>query len=247
MSLDQRHRAIVAWIRDHGQLDVDEFAVTCDVGPDVIRANLANLVRLGIVRRSAGGELALGEQWQDTGPMSAEKERIAKAALAEVPDEGAILLDMSSTVDRLATILPADRELTIVTNSMCLALSLSAQPNFTLMLVGGRIRPSSLSPVDSWAVQALAETYVDVAFLGTTGLTVDHGLTTPDTAEAVVKRAAIVCARRTVVLADHTKIGRHYPAHFADLPDIDTVITDTGLDPVRGAEIEAVGARVVAV
>ncbi len=50
--------------------------------------------------------------------------------------------------------------------------------------------------------------FADVCFLGTNALTVEHGLTTPDLAEAAVKRSLISSARRTVVLADHTKFGR---------------------------------------
>ncbi|HEX3781139.1 MAG TPA: D-beta-D-heptose 1-phosphate adenosyltransferase [Pseudonocardiaceae bacterium] len=177
--------------------------------------------------------------------MSAEKDRIAKAALAEVPNEGAILLDTGSTVARLAMALPVDRELTIVTNSISLAQSLCEHPNFTLMLLGGRIRSRSMSSVDSWVLRALADTYVDVAFIAADGVSVDRGLTTPDAASAMVKRAAIAAARRTVLLADHTKVGRNHLAKFADLKDIDTFITDAGLDPQRKPEITATGSRLV--
>jgi DeoR family fructose operon transcriptional repressor len=177
--------------------------------------------------------------------MSADKDRIAKAALAEVPDEGAILLDAGSTVTRLAMALPVDRELTIVTNSINLAQSLCEHPNFTMMLLGGRIRGRSMSSVDSWVLHALADIYVDVAFIATDGVSVDRGLTTPDAATAMVKRAAIAAARRTVLLADHTKIGRNHLAKFGDLGDVDTFITDTGIDPARRPEISATGSRLV--
>jgi DeoR family fructose operon transcriptional repressor len=87
--------------------------------------------------------------------------------------------------------------------------------------------------------------YVDVAFLGTNGLSVERGLTTPDPAEAAVKRAMINSARRAVVLADHTKIGNDYLARFGTLADIDLLITDAGLDDDLVADVEAAGLRVV--
>lgn len=177
--------------------------------------------------------------------LSAEKDRIAKAALSEVPEEGAILLDTSSITSRLAVDLPTDRELTIVTNSITLAQSLCEQPNFTVMLLGGRIRSRSLSVVDSWVLHALADTYVDVAFIATDGVSADRGLTVADAAAAMVKRAAVAAARRTVLLADHTKIGKNHLAKFADLGEVDTFITDTGIDPMRVPEIVSTGSRLV--
>jgi DeoR family fructose operon transcriptional repressor len=77
--------------------------------------------------------------------------------------------------------------------------------------------------------------------MASNGLSVDRGLTTPDSAEAMVKRAAIASARRTVLLADHTKVGNDHFARFANLSDIDTFITDAGIDSAVGAEIAAAG------
>ncbi len=89
--------------------------------------------------------------------------------------------------------------------------------------------------------------FADVAFMGTNGISVERGLTTPDIAEAGVKRALIDAARRTVVLADATKFGREDFARVAPLSDIDTVITDVGLDVELAEDIENAGPRVVVV
>jgi DeoR family fructose operon transcriptional repressor len=86
---------------------------------------------------------------------------------------------------------------------------------------------------------------VDVAFLGTNGCSVERGLTTPDPAEAAVKRAMIGAARRSVVLADHTKIGNDYLARFGSLSDMDLLITDAGLNDELVSDVEAEGVRVV--
>ena len=87
--------------------------------------------------------------------------------------------------------------------------------------------------------------FADVAFLGINGLTVAQGLTTPDLVEAGVKRALVAAARRTVVLADHTKVGRSEFAYVAPLSAVDTLVTDSGLEPELAEEIEAAGPRVV--
>jgi len=176
--------------------------------------------------------------------MSA-KERIAKAALAEVPDDGAILIDAGTTTTQFAETLPKDRELTVVTNSLSIAAKLSSWPNLTVMMVGGRLQPDSLAAVDDWSLRVLCDIFVDVAFMGTSGLSVTRGLTTSDESRATVKRAMIACARRTIVLADHTKIDNDQPITFGALTDIDTVITDAHVDQVAAKEIATAGPQVV--
>ena len=82
-------------------------------------------------------------------------------------------------------------------------------------------------------------------FLGTNGCSVERGLTTPDPAEAAVKRAMIAAARKTVLLADHTKIGNDYLARFGTLDDLDVLITDSGLNDELYADVASAGVRVV--
>jgi DeoR family fructose operon transcriptional repressor len=101
-----------------------------------------------------------------------------------------------------------------------------------------------MATVDDWAIRPLADLYVDVAFLGTNGCSVERGLTTPDPGEAAVKRAMIAAARRAVLLADHTKIGNDYLARFGVLSDLDLLITDTGLNDDLVEDVEAAGVRV---
>ncbi len=102
-----------------------------------------------------------------------------------------------------------------------------------------------MAAVGDWTRHNLADVFVDVAFMGTNGITATRGLTTPDLGEAAVKRALIAAARRTVVLADHTKFGREDFAHVCDLAAIDTVISDTGLADEMAEEIEDAGPAVI--
>jgi len=248
---EERQRVILAQARSQGRVDVAALSVDLAVTTETIRRDLTILERHGLLRRVHGGAIPVERLGFEPAlatknvTMTAEKDRIAKAALAEVPPEGAILLDAGSTTGRLADALPVDRELTVVTHSLAIAMALSARPNLTLMLLGGRLRGRTLATVDAWALRALHDTYVEVAFIATNGISAERGLTTPDTAEATVKRAAIASAQRTVLLADHTKVGNDCFARFADVADIDTFITDTGINERVAADFAAAGPRVV--
>lgn len=251
MYQEERHAAIIEKARTSGRVDVGELAADFDVTPETVRRDLTSLERHGLLRRVHGGAIPVERLGFEPGisardqAMAAEKARIAEAALEELPVEGAILLDAGTTTARLAKILPTDRELTVVTNAIPIAMTLSARPNVTVLTIGGRVRGRTLATVDSWALRVLADTYVDVAFLGTNGVSVERGLTTPDVAEAAVKAAAVNAARRVVVLSDHTKVGNDCFARFGELDDVDTLISDDGLDVGLAADLQAAGPRVV--
>ncbi|WP_129669794.1 DeoR/GlpR family DNA-binding transcription regulator [Phytoactinopolyspora endophytica] len=249
----ERQQLILERVRAVGRVDVSGLASSLDVTAETVRRDLKVLERHGVLRRVHGGAVPVERLGFEPGVadrtdrLVSEKERIAKAAVAELPDDGAILLDAGTTTSRLAEQLPFDRELRVVTNSLTIAGIVASHANLTLYMVGGRIRGLTLAGVGDWPVRALAEVFVDVAFLGTNGLSVRRGLTTADQTEAAVKHAMVASARRSVVLADHTKIGTDHFAHVAPIGDIDTVITDTGLDEETAAEIEAAGPRVLRV
>jgi DeoR family transcriptional regulator, fructose operon transcriptional repressor len=251
MYAEERQQHILERARAAGRVEVNALAEDLDVTPETVRRDLTSLERHGVLRRVHGGAIPVERLGFEPGietrseRLVAEKERIGKVALSHLPDEGTVLLDAGTTTLRLAEQLPRDRELTIVTNSLGIAALVAVHPNLSLYLLGGRVRGRTLAAVGSWVTNALQDVFVDVAFLGTNGLSVQHGLTTPDQSEAAAKRAMISSARRSVVLTDHTKIGVDHFSRFADLSDIAAVITDSGLDPETAAEIEAQGPEVV--
>lgn len=251
MYAEERQQEIVRLARANGRVDVTALAEEFNVTAETVRRDLTMLERAGVLRRVHGGAIPVERIGFEPGlaardaVLIAEKERIAKAAVAELPKEGSIILDAGTTTARFAHMLPADRELTVIVNSPVLATLLVNRPNLNVLLLGGRVRGKTMAAVDDWALRPLADLYVDVAFMGTNGASVERGLTTPDLAEAAVKRAMIASARRSVLLADHTKIGNDYLARFAELSDVDTLVTDSGLNDDLADEVEAAGIRVV--
>jgi DeoR family fructose operon transcriptional repressor len=225
----------------------DELGVTTET----VRRDLTTLERHALLRRVHGGAIPIERLGFEpalaarVGVLTEEKERIARRALEELPDEGSILLDAGTTTARLAEALPSDRELVVLTNALPIAMSLSVRPNITVLILGGRVRGRTQAAVDAWALHALADTYVDVAFIGTNGISAERGLTTPDTTESAVKGAMIKAARRSVVLADHTKVGQDHLSRFAELDQIDTLITDSGLDLQLADELRSRGLKVL--
>jgi DeoR family fructose operon transcriptional repressor len=253
MYAEERQQAMAQLVTEQGRLSVAAIAEQFDVTTETVRRDLSVLERMGLLRRVHGGavpasslaviESGLGERDQAN---TAQKELIAKAALEQLPPpDGTVLLDAGSTTVRFASLLPRDHRLTVITHAVPVAARLAAHPQIELHLLPGRVRPTTQAAVGADTVAALAHLRVDVAFLGTNGITVEHGLSTPDHDEAAAKRAMVGAARRVVCLTDSSKVGSEAAIRFAALDEVDVVVTDSGIDAaVRGA-FEATGPEVV--
>ncbi|MBT2505508.1 DeoR/GlpR transcriptional regulator [Streptomyces sp. ISL-98] len=251
MYAPERQQEILRLARESGRVDVLSLAETFQVTAETIRRDLKALDRAGLVRRVHGGAIPAGsldfepDLAERESSAADEKDRIARAALAELPAQGSVVLDAGSTIGRLAADVPLESGLTVVTHALPVAARLADHPGIDLHLVGGRVRHRTRAAVDAWALRAYGEIRADVAFIATNGFALDSGLTTPDLAEAAVKRAVVAAARRVVLLADSAKYGQEHFARFGDLTDVDLLITDTGLSPEDAAAIEAAGTEVV--
>ncbi len=247
----ERQQRILSIARADSRVEVNALAEVLGVTAETVRRDLTQLERLGHLRRVHGGAIPIDRFAVEPNVAArsersvAQKAAIARAALAYIPRAGTILIDAGTTTLRLAEILPHDRELTVVTNSLTIAAAVALMPSIDLYVAGGRIRRLTHAAVGEWAVDALNGFVVDVAFLGTNGLCVRHGLTTPDQAEAGAKQAMVRSARRSVALADSSKVGIDHLCRFADLADLAAVVTDSGLDSDTAAEIEACGPEVI--
>ncbi|WP_040160686.1 DeoR/GlpR family DNA-binding transcription regulator [Mobilicoccus massiliensis] len=251
MHQHERHTFIVDLARRTTRVEVADLADSLAVTPETIRRDLTVLERHGLVRRVHGGAIAIErlgfEPTLETRAQhhQAEKERIARLAVDLVPEHGVVLLDAGTTTAAVAELLPQGRELTVVTDSITIAGILARRTDIDLHLLGGRVRPRTLAAVGPWAVDALADVHIDVAFIGTNGLTVARGLTTPEESEAMTKRAMIAATTRVVVVCDHSKIGTNHFHRFCELGSIDTIVTDSGLDTETVTELANRGPEVL--
>jgi DeoR family fructose operon transcriptional repressor len=250
---EERRQAMADLITQRGRLSVNELAEAYAVTTETVRRDLSALEQSGLVRRVHGGAVPaealsrLESAVTDRDLAQAdEKERIARAALDELPGPGgSVLVDAGTTTSRLALYLPADPRLTVVTNAVPIAARLAGLPGVELHLLPGRVRRTTQAAVGEDTVTALSRLRTDVAFVGTNGISLDHGLSTPDHSEAAAKRAMVRAARRVVVLADSSKVGAEHTVRFADLGDIDVLVTDSGIDDGDRKAFEDYGIEVV--
>ncbi len=248
---EERRHWLVDRARAAGRVDVAEVSDELNVAVETIRRDLNLLEGHGLLRRVHGGAIPVerlgfeGALAVRAGAMPDEKARLAKAAIDLIDGAESIYLDEGSTAQGLVDLLPADRQLTIVTNALPTAVALAGRSNVSLLMLGGRVRGHTLGTVEHWATRMLDDLLIDLAFLGTNGISVERGLTTPDPAVAAVKSAAVAAARRRILLADRSKFGVDSFCRFARVQDLDAIVTDSGLDPRESLAYESLGVRMV--
>jgi DeoR/GlpR family transcriptional regulator of sugar metabolism len=257
-----RHRQslILEDIRRAGSARVSDLTQRLGVSDMTIRRDLEVLARAGLIEKVHGGAVLPGAPSSHEPGFEAksvlerpEKEAIARAAAALVVPGTAIALSAGTTTFALAHYLLDIPGLTIVTNSMRVAnLFETARPavqvrgDASVVLTGGVRTPSDalVGPIADLAIRSL---HVDLLFLGCHGIDVEAGLTTPNLAEAETNRAFVHAARRVTVVADHTKWAIVGLSSFADLEEVDMLITDSELHPeARALLAEKVGQLIIA-
>ena len=253
MYAPERQREIVRWVRRDGRVEVAALAEHFGITTETVRRDLTRLERRGVVRRVHGGALAVEEVGyeldleQRMALHRDEKERIGAAAAKLLPDEGSVMIDSGTTTARLVEAISADPQLVVTTNSLPLAWEMTKRPNLTVLMPGGRVRPLTMAQVDVWTQRTLAELHVDITFIATNGMSVEYGLTTPDVAEAEIKRAMIRAGGRVVLLADSSKLGQRQFVRFGDMEQVDVLITDSGIDDGSAEEFRRLGIEVICV
>ena len=229
----QRRQRILDEVRRVGGVRVSELTALLGVSDMTVRRDLERLGQEGLLQKVHGGATVLPPRSVDEPGFEAksvrelaEKHAVAEAAARLVEPGQAVALGAGTTTWVLAHHLLDVPGLTVATNSIKIADVL--RERHTVVLIGGVRTPSDalVGPVANLVLRSL---HFDVAFLGCHGMA-GVGLTTPNLAEAETNRAFVRAAQQLVVVADSTKWGTIGVMTFAELTDVDVLVTDDGID-----------------
>ena len=212
-------------------MTVSELSAELETSESTIRRDLNALARAGKANKVFGGATSVKRMSgvdetrvaNREHSMREEKQRIARYAASLIADGDFVYIDSGTTTGFLVDYLTNDRA-TYVTNGVAIAHKL-LHCGLTVYMVGGRIKPVTEAVVGVEGVRSLEEYHFTKAFMGTNGIDLDAGLTTPDIEEARMKERAVRQSYNTFVLADSTKFRRVYPVTFARLEDV-IILTD---------------------
>ncbi|TYE62235.1 DeoR family transcriptional regulator [Klebsiella michiganensis] len=235
---------IVAYLKNHTLVTVEQLVDAVEASPATIRRDLIKLDEQGVISRSHGG-VAL-RRFEPSQPTTnekqlrspAEKRAIALFAASMVQAGDAVVLDAGTTMLELAKCL-THLPLRVITVDLHIALFLSEFRQIEVTIVGGRIDDSSQSCIGEFGRKMLRSVYPDIAFMSCNSWSVEKGVTTPTEEKAGLKQEIIANAQRKILLADSSKYGAHSLFNVAPLSRFTDIITDGGLPLPVQAELKA--------
>jgi DeoR family transcriptional regulator of aga operon len=250
MRQEERLSLILERLSKDGSVGVTEIAAELGVSTASVRRDLQLLEEQRLLSRTHGGAVANTTVYElplryKGGSHKEEKRRIAEAAADRVGD-GVATVGMTggTTTTEVARRLAGRAGLTVVTNALNIASELALRPELKLIVTGGTARSESYELVGPLAESTLGGLNLDLVVVGVDGISVDAGLTTYQEVEAATNRAMIGRARRVIVVADGSKVGRLALARICGVDAVDELITDAGADAAEAARLEAAGVTV---
>lgn len=232
MKKSDRSRIILETLERSGQLQIADLARATNVSEMTIRRDLEALEAVGALIRVHGGAVpalsrSLSPQFHTRTMRNDEaKRRIGAAAAAQLRDGETVIIDAGSTTAHVAAALAGRSNLRILALDLRIADRLADEPGMTVMVAGGTIRPVERSIYGVMAERSIAGLNFDTFVMSAGGIDADAGITEYNPDDASVKRAAIDSARRTIVVADESKMGVVTFANVCRLDDVDALVTD---------------------
>jgi DeoR family transcriptional regulator of aga operon len=261
MNRTARLSALLELLGRRGRLEVEEIADELAVSAATIRRDFDHLAEQQLLVRTRGGAVVHTVSYDlplryKTARQASEKERIGRAAAALVSQGEVVGMNGGTTTTEIARALATRADLgnraeqpvlTVVTNALNIANELAIRPHVKIVVTGGVARPQSFELTGPLAMRILGEITLDTLFLGVDAVDPELGACAHHEGEASVNRLMAARARRVVVVADSSKLGRRAFAQICPLSGVDLLVTDAGVSDgvVRAFELAGVSVRAV--
>ncbi len=236
----ERLDRILASLKENNMKTIRQFAEELGVSEMTIRRDISALEKSGQVNVFFGG-VALNTANKAGSDKSGysfsreltermdEKKRIAMKAASLIEPKDVIFIDTGSTTGYIADHLPAESSYIVYTCSLSVLNSACDRDNVKVVGCGGYFHRETRMFESEEGIQLLKKTHINKAFMAARGVTDVVGITTAETYETAMKKAALGASQQKILLVDSSKFGKAWYAKYADLDEIDTIITDEGI------------------
>jgi DeoR family transcriptional regulator of aga operon len=259
MTQQQRLNVVLELVSERGNVSIAEVSDALGVSTATVRRDLNTLAEQRLVTRTHGGASALGSGYELPLQYKIARQAEAKVAIARAvadliaPGES-VGLNGGTTTSEVARMLGRSERLqvnadvpgvTIVTNALNIAYEMSVREHVKIVVTGGVPRRQSYELVGPLVGASLRDFSIDTAVLGVDGLSGTFGATTLHEGEAEASREIASVARRLVIAADATKLGRSTFARICPLSRVDILVTDQEVSRDFAADLAAAGVQLV--
>jgi DeoR/GlpR family transcriptional regulator of sugar metabolism len=249
-----RLNAILERLRHSGTVTVEFLSAELGASMVTIRRDLDQLEHDGLLQRTHGGAVSIEPLFYEPfkndrsfqahlEKFSEEKRRIGRAAAALIEKGETIALTPGTTTLEVIRGLPLNQNITIVTNTVNIAMELSKRKDLDVFVTGGHLRGDWFSLVGPTAIQSLQPMLIHTLFIGADGLDSTWGASCLSSDEANLNSAMVKLSRRRIAVVDHSKFGKVAGWRICQATDLHMLITDTEasdelIEPFRHAGVK---------
>ncbi|NJM94306.1 MAG: DeoR/GlpR transcriptional regulator [Cytophagales bacterium] len=230
MLKEERQRIILDRISTYHKVLSTELSVALQVSEDTVRRDLKELADQGLIKKVHGGAVVLELNpfsFKDREVFALEKsDLVAHKALSLMHDGMVVIVDGGTSNMELIKALPKNLSVTILTNSLPIAVQLTEHPAVQIMVLGGRLLKNAQITVGTEVVQSLAHIRADLFLMGVRSLDVEVGVTEIDWDESHLKRAAVQNSAKVACLAISDKLNTVQPYKVCDIKEVNTLVTE---------------------
>lgn len=238
LKIDERRNLIAEFIAQKGKVRVSELSEKFGTTGVTIRSDLSALEASGYIKRVPGGAIHnvnnfyYNLHFLQRNQQNAEfKNEVGKTVSNLVSDGDTLFINSGATTYYTAMALKKLKNLSIVTNSISIAVELGSHREFRVILLGGNLNPQFAFTYGADALEQLRQYKADITILSIDGIHTETGFTTYHPEEAVIDREMISRSSRCIIASDFTKIGHVSFYYVADVSDSVTVVTNKCIDP----------------
>lgn len=230
-----RKSKIKEMVLEKKSVTVSELSKLFSVTEETVRRDLKELEAEGILTRTYGGAFIQDGVQNEIDVNIREtlfvtnKEKIAAKCATAINHGDSIFLDSSTTSLFIAAKI-RDKRVTVITNSLKVANTLSDSESVRLILTGGMLSTQSMSFLGRSTLSSLQSFFVDKAFISCRSVSMEHGVTDSNEQQAEVRQLAIKRTNRTYLVVDYTKFNKTSFTHICSFDEINAVVVDKHLD-----------------
>jgi DeoR/GlpR family transcriptional regulator of sugar metabolism len=249
-SFDERKVHILNRLKEKNTVKVSILANELKTSEITIRRDLEKLDQEGLLTKTFGGaklrDFSLNEfnQTKRINEMGSEKKRIGDYAAGLVESGDVIFINTGSTCYYVSKALKNKKNITVITNSILVLTELRFNTNLQLILLGGSYDPISFSINGPVAENNIKNFRAKFAFVGTDGITLPYGATANSIHASQLIKSMIASTEKSILVGDHTKIGKIGPFKYADLNEFDLFITDKNISENDFNNIQSSGLKI---
>lgn len=228
----ERKNEILTKLTLEGKVIVGDLAQHYNVTEETIRRDLDKLEKEGLAKKTYGGAVK-NDSFNVDLPFTVRKQTnvegkkyISEIIGGLIDDGDYILLDSSTTALFTVKSIFTKNSITLITNSIEVLLETPHKNDWRIISTGGEFIRNGLSFAGRQAESVIDEYNVDLAVISCKGIDMQKGITDTRDYNAQIKKAFMRSAKKIYLAVDHTKFDKTSFVKFADISDIDAIVTD---------------------